>query len=344
MLSAEAIPYTLAFVRPVTLGGRRFESREGLMVRVHDGRTEGWGECAPLPGFSAESLDAVRSELRHAIEEVSRGHTAEPRLPSVRCGLEMAMADLHFNTGNLAVDLVPRARQSLNAVLLESEGVEKAAGLAAAGYTTIKIKVGGDPEADALRVRAVSDVWFRGDERGGATLRLDANQAWTLDEARRFAEGLATVEIEYIEEPTGSLADNRTLAEEGLPIALDESLRELDSDTVAALAWPAALILKPMMMGLSDARATALRALDAGVTPVISSSLESDVGLWGLARFAASIGTRDVPAGLGTSRLFAHNLTNPAFGAGPFLDTAASFSVRSGAMGRQHFAGASDHE
>lgn len=343
MLSAEAIPYTLAFVRPVTLGGRRFESRDGFLVRVHDGSTEGWGECAPLPGFSKESREEARSELHDAIEEISRGRTAEPRLPSVRCGLEMAMADLHFNLGTLPTEVVPRARQSLNAVLLESEGLEKVTALAAAGYSTIKIKVGGDPEADAIRVRAVSDLWTRRRGQAAATLRLDANQAWTLDEARRFAASLGPVEIEYIEEPTGSLADNRELAEEGLPVALDESLRELDSDA-AELAWPAALVLKPMMMGLSDARATALRALKAGITPVISSSLESDVGLRGLARFAAAVGDRDVPAGLGTSRLYGHNLTDPAFGAGPVVETRGSFSVSLAAVGRQRSAGVEPHE
>ncbi|NNE70884.1 MAG: o-succinylbenzoate synthase [Rhodothermales bacterium] len=323
----------LPFTRPVVLGGRRYERRNGLLVKLTDGEDEGWGECAPLPGFSGETLEEARRELVDALHPQS---WRRPDSPAARCGLEMALADLarrrgarlstsgverQAQTGSEGVSHHPgRPFQSVNAVLLESEGVPEAEALMDAGYSTVKIKVGGDPERDASRVQGIAQAT-------GARVRLDANQSWTLDEARRFASHLGDTAIEYIEEPTNSLEDSRLLSGEGLPVALDESLRGMTPDEVAKLDWPTALVLKPMMMGLGISRGVAERALERGITPVISSSLESDVGLWGLAHFAATLGSADVAAGLGTSRLLSGSLTLPPFPKGPRADLRQEFSV-----------------
>ncbi len=136
--------------------------------------------------------------------------------------------------------------------------------------------------------------------KGDVALRLDANRAWTIEEADAFAEALGNVPIDYIEEP---LRDPTGLADfvdaTGLPVALDETTRE-----VAPAALPddlplRAVVLKPTLLGgLSAARRWAGWAERRGAVPVVSASYESGVGLRMLAALAASLS--DAPAGLST--------------------------------------------
>src|SRR5215213_270707 len=57
--------FSLPLSRPLTLGEATLRRREGLLLRLSgDDGSEGWGETAPLPGFSKESLDEAASQLR----------------------------------------------------------------------------------------------------------------------------------------------------------------------------------------------------------------------------------------------------------------------------------------
>ncbi|MCP1328383.1 o-succinylbenzoate synthase, partial [Halomonas sp. 707D4] len=78
--------YSLALTKPLVLNGQRLTHREGLLVGI-DGQ---WGEIAPLPGFSKETLAEAEAEALACLAALERGEPASPRLPSVQFGLGCA--------------------------------------------------------------------------------------------------------------------------------------------------------------------------------------------------------------------------------------------------------------
>lgn len=145
-------------------------------------------------------------------------------------------------------------------------------------------------------------------------LRLDANRAWTPLKAQQFAKYVNPAyrpRIEFIEEPCKTRDDSRAFAAEtGIAIAWDESLRERDY-MIAAEPGLRAVIIKPSLTGsIETVREQIVRAHAAGLTAVISSSLESSLGLTQLARLAAWL-TPGVTPGLDTLSLMQAQLLRP---------------------------------
>ncbi len=141
-------------------------------------------------------------------------------------------------------------------------------------------------------------------------LRLDANRAWTDADARRFADALGDVMLDFVEEP---LADPAGLPElwldTGLPLALDETLQEIGGiDHVRG--WAAAVVVKPSLVGgIAAALDISRRAAEVGVKTVISAAFESGVGLRGLVALGAATGGH--AAGLDTYRWLARDVFDP---------------------------------
>jgi o-succinylbenzoate synthase len=317
--------YSLPFSGPLTFGGVTLHHREGLLLKLSgDDGSAGWGETAPLPGFSWESVDEAASQLRrHAGSmmghEVTddwvvpyRGSSRElDRVaPSVRFGLELAVWNLYGrSSGRTLPKLVtpsPRAMVPVNGLLVGSpaEVLEDARRMRDAGYRSVKLKVGTRTVAeDVALVRAL------GEELGeGISLRLDANRAWGYAEAAKFAGGTAGVRFEYVEEPLADPARLPDLVREcGVPVALDESLVGMELDGLEAFV--VAFVLKPTLLGgISRTLRMAERAYRLGVTPVVSSAYESGVGTAALVALAAGIGDRAVPAGLDPYRAMAEDV------------------------------------
>ena len=298
-------PYTLPLVEPVVWGGVAQTERRGVLVRAEtDTGVVGWGDAAPLPGFSGETL----AETTAALERAARGDATDLPL-AARCGLDLALADAAARDADrhLAFSADPEVTLLLAGLVLNGPSAEaRAEHLSDAGYRTLKLKVGrAAVEADAALVRAV-----RCAVGPTVALRLDANRAWTATEARRFAEALGDVALDFIEEP---LADPAGLPElwldTGLPIALDETLQQ-PGGTDLVRGWAAAVVVKPMLVGgFTAALEIARRAAEVGVRTVVSSSFESGVGLRGLVALAAATGGH--AAGLDTARWLAADVLTP---------------------------------
>jgi o-succinylbenzoate synthase len=189
------------------------------------------------------------------------------------------------------------------------EALEEARRIRSAGYEAVKLKVGGRAvEEDIELVHALNE------ELGSTVaLRLDANRAWSLEEAERFARGTAGLRFEYVEEP---LADPAQLPSfvgtSGVPVALDESLAGMEPETLEAHPYARAVVLKPTLLGgLSRTLRFAKRASDLGVKPVISSAYETGIGTAALVALAAGVGEEEVPAGLDTYRRLAGDVLHP---------------------------------
>ncbi|MEB6378510.1 o-succinylbenzoate synthase [Leclercia adecarboxylata] len=279
----------------VVLRERRLKTRDGLFVHLQHGGREGWGEIAPLPGFSRESLQEAEAALRAWCIAWRNGEAPLlPGLPAVDFGISCAQAELD---GTLPEQADYRA-----APLCTGDPDELFAVLAAMpGEKVAKIKVGlyeavRDGMVANLLLEAIPDL----------RLRLDANRAWTPLKAQQFAKYVNPAwrdRIAFLEEPCKTRADSLAFAREtGIAIAWDESLRE---DDFAFVAEPGvrAVVIKPTLTGsLAKVHEQVLAAHALGLTAVISSSIESSLGLTQLARIAARF-TPDTIPGLDTLNL-----------------------------------------
>jgi o-succinylbenzoate synthase len=318
--------YSLPFSGPLMLGGITVHHREGLLLRLSgDDGSAGWGETAPLPGFSVENQGEAASQLRRfAASMIGRevkgdwvdpygefGRELDRVAPSVRFGFEMAAWNLYGSlSGRTLPEVVtpsPRAVVPVNGLLsgAPAEVLEEAQRMREAGYRSIKLKVGTRTVAEDVALARALD-----EELGeGISLRLDANRAWGYEEAAEFVAGTAGVRFEYVEEPLADHARLPDLVRQfGVPVALDESLVGMEPEKMEE-PFAVAFVLKPTLLGgISRTLQVAGRALRLGVTPVISSAYESGVGTAALVALAAGIGERPVPAGLNTYRAMAEDV------------------------------------
>lgn len=178
------------------------------------------------------------------------------------------------------------------------------------GCRTVKVKVAEPGQLladDVARVIAVRE--YLGPE---GRIRLDANGGWNVDEAEHAIHALAPSDLEYVEQPCATideLADIRTRVKYmGLPIAADESVRKA-SDPLAVATAKAADLLVIKAQPLGGIR-SALRIVDAaGLPVVVSSALETSVGISMGAHLAAAIPELAYDCGLGTVSLLAADVT-----------------------------------
>lgn len=174
-----------------------------------------------------------------------------------------------------------------------------------AGCRTAKVKVAepGQTLADDIaRVRAVREAM--GAE---GRIRIDANGLWNVDEAEHAVHALNEFDLEYVEQPCASveeLADlRRRVKYMGIPIAADESVRK-SSDPLAVARAKAAdlLVIKAQPLGGVTHALQIVTA--AGLPVVVSSALDTAVGLSQGAALAAALPSLEYDCGLGTSSLF----------------------------------------
>ena len=295
MRAAQVYRWQVPMDAGVVLRDRRLKTRDGLFIRLTDGDAEGWGEISPLPGFSAETLDEAQAAVvAWAVAWRDGGEPLLPELPSAAFGLSCALAELE---GTL-----PREANFRAAPLCTGDPDELLPLLQTmAGEKVAKVKVGlweavRDGMVVNLLLEAIPDL----------TLRLDANRAWTPQRAQQFAKYVNPAHrprIAFIEEPCKTRDDSRAFAlETGIAIAWDESLREADF-CFSAEPGVRAVVIKPTLTGsLQKVREQVAAAGALGLTAIVSSAIESSLGLTQLARVAAWL-TPDAVPGLDTLNL-----------------------------------------
>ncbi|MET3901771.1 o-succinylbenzoate synthase [Paenarthrobacter sp. 4246] len=175
----------------------------------------------------------------------------------------------------------------------------------------VKIKVaerGQSLRDDVARVNAVRDALPE------AAIRVDANGGWDVEQAVKALGKLSAVGLEYAEQPVPTIEGlaevRRRLTDAGTPvlIAADESVRKEDDPLRVARAGAADLIVVKVAP-LGGVR----RALDiveqAGLPAVVSSALDTSVGIRAGLALAAALPSLPYACGLGTVSLFASDIT-----------------------------------
>ncbi|MGR0221860.1 o-succinylbenzoate synthase [Agromyces sp. ZXT2-6] len=192
------------------------------------------------------------------------------------------------------------------------------------GCRTAKVKVAASDQTlaqDVARVRAVREAM--GPE---GRIRVDANGGWNIDEAEHAIHELAPYDLEYVEQPcptVDELAEIRGRTKYmGIPIAADESVRRADDPLAVAGAGAAdLLVIKAAPLG-GIRRALEIVAR-AGLPVVVSSALDTSIGLAMGAHLAASVPELEYDCGLGTASLLAADVTRD-----PLLPRDGAIEVR----------------
>ncbi|MBK5145308.1 o-succinylbenzoate synthase [Budviciaceae bacterium BWR-B9] len=303
MRKVELYRFSLPMEAGVILRNQRLKTRDGLLVCLTENGKQGWGEISPLPEFSEETLEEAEAATLGWLHSWVNGEQAfESALPSVAFGLSCAMGELS--------GFLPQKADYRKAPLCNGDPDELFAVLGAMpGEKVAKVKVGlyeavRDGMIVNLLLEAIPDL----------KLRLDANRSWTRAKADGFAKYVQPQfrdRIQFLEEPCKTRDESRDFSREtGIAIAWDESVREADFE-VEAEPGVAAIVIKPTLVG-SIQRCHMLidQAHKAGLMAVISSSIETSLGLTQLARMAAWL-TPDTIPGLDTLSLMQSQLVRP---------------------------------
>jgi L-alanine-DL-glutamate epimerase-like enolase superfamily enzyme len=296
-------------------------TRELLLVELEgsDGLI-GRGEAAPLQHYDGVSIAAARDAIEDCRALLAASDGAERDdllaacwekavLPQAVAALDLALWDLAGQRvgqpvwrllGAAAAGPIP-----VNATIASADragAASEAAAAVAAGFTTVKVKVGlGDDGGRLAAIRAVAGPELR--------IRIDANGVWTVEEALANLRLLEPIGLELCEEPTSGLEPNAQVsATTPVPTAIDES-SALPGATDHAVAT--ALCLKISRCGgISGLLATAARARRAGYQVYLASTLDGPRGI--AAALHAAVAVRpDRPCGLATLGVFAGAEVHP---------------------------------
>lgn len=296
--------------RPTANARASWATREGLILRLEDedGRV-GQGEASPLPGYSPDDL----AGCAHALEDVHL-RIGSPELdaqlaplPAARFALETALLDLTAQSRGESIATVLGKKSLLRVprsglVDLDERACEVAKGLLARGVRTLKVKIGSSTlDADLEKLAAL-----RSEVGMPFTLRLDANGAWSLDEARKNLARLAPLAPELCEEPARE-GDLARLGRCAIPWAADESLQN-PANVRAMLDDPACevLVLKPALLGgLAVARALAEQATARGKQVIVTHMFEGPIAMAAACELALSLSVTPLACGLDLHRALA---------------------------------------
>ncbi|GAA1655580.1 o-succinylbenzoate synthase [Fodinicola feengrottensis] len=208
-------------------------------------------------------------------------------------------------------------------VTVPAVGPERAAAIvrASGGCRTAKVKVAepGEQLADDIaRVEAVRDA-LGPDGR----IRVDANGGWSLDAAHKALSELKRFDLEYAEQPCMSVEDLAALRRRtDVPIAADESIRRAD-DPYRVVALDAADIAVLKVQPLGGVAACLEIAQRIGLPVVVSSALETSIGIAAGIALAAALPELPYACGLATVHLLAADVV-----ADPLLPVNGQIEVR----------------
>lgn len=288
----------------------------------------GIGESGPLPGLSVDADSSFESRLSTLVNDINQSRQElslsdlleHPSLksPAILFGVETAYNDL-VSGGVRKIfdnDFIEGKRIPINGLVWMASAdsmVEQVKQKIDAGFRCIKLKVGAldfDQECEVLE-------FMRRQFGNDITIRLDANGAFTRDNAMEKLERLSKYSIHSIEQPLkkGDPGLKDICARSPIAIALDEELIGIDDreEKTSLLydAKPAYIILKPTLhggiKGCSEWISVA-EQMKAGWW--ITSALESNIGLNAICQFTAQYHVV-LPQGLGTGMIYRNNIPSP---------------------------------
>ena len=328
MLQATYLKYNLRFKQPAGTSRGILTEKETWFVKIW--RSEqpeiyGLGECALFRGLSADDTPDYEKKLADICQNINTLMPYKLKgLSSIQFGLNTAMADLN-NGGKRIIYPTPFTQGhkdiEINGLIWMGDKAtmrQRIIDKLDAGFHCVKLKIGAidfEEELDLLRYLRKQF------SKEVVELRVDANGAFTPQEAPRKLEELSRYDIHSIEQPIrqGQWKEMAILCRNTpIPIALDEELigiKVADKAKLLDTIHPQYIVIKPSLLGSFPGSwewITLSQERDIGWW--ITSALESNIGLNAIAQWTADLQTflpTSMPQGLGTGQLYTNNIPSP---------------------------------
>ena len=329
-------PHTLQFKFDARTSRGAISEHKVYYISVFDEAQpdiRGIGECAPLAGLSIDHRPDLEQKIQEVVALVNTQKVAlvpgEPlpaelklaEWPALYFALETALLDLQTGGSRILYKNAfsrGKAGIPINGLIWMGDTdfmQEQISKKLNEGYTCLKMKIGGLDFGKELEI--LQSIRER-NPADCLTIRLDANGAFTPQEAYKKLERLAKYEIHSIEQPIKQ-GQHEQMAQlcaySPIPIALDEELIGVqgqdDKTKLLDAIKPPYIILKPTLVGGLAASAEWIElAEQRGIDWWMTSALESNIGLNAISQFTAQ---HDItlPQGLGTGQLYHNNITSP---------------------------------
>ena len=305
-----------------------YTTRTSWLVKLTDDEGHiGVGECAPLPQLSCDDLPNYEEVLHEACIQVEATNAVPVEqlrpYPSMLFGFETAMLNLQQQSWALFDTPFSRGEEGIpiNGLVwmgsfdeMRRRMEEKLRG----GFQCVKLKIGAIDFDEELSLIKMLRQRF---SKENVELRVDANGAFSPEEAPRRLEQLAQYDIHSIEQPIrqGQWQVMATLCRNTpLPIALDEELIGVNDpykkEELLDVIRPQYIIIKPSLHGaMVGATEWVTMARQRGIGSWMTSALECNIGLNAVAHLAALLygPAITMPQGLGTGQLFTDNVEAP---------------------------------
>lgn len=317
--------------RPLATSRGEIAGRTSWVVELTDDRGHvGLGEAAPLLGFGGEDPEACDRVLNQVIQKLTPdlvqrwldrgkadaplGMQIEPLLASFPCArhaIEGALIDLLAQSQDMPVAGLLNESAAVSVPVNALAATPEDAGRAVRdGFKTVKLKADKEP-----LVAAYTAIAARAAMGAGSILRMDANGAWTLDEALTFADAAVAAQLEFIEQPLavgdyeGMTAFRRRCR---MPIAVDESVRTAaDVGRVGAAQAADIVVLKPQFLGgWRHVKQAIQLARTCGLEPIITTAIDGSIGRAFATHMAAACNLALRANGLATGQLLVADLTS----------------------------------
>lgn len=335
-LKADYIKHRLQFKFEAGTSRGVLTERDAYFIRLQDLDNQsinGFGEASPLVGLSVDDRPDFEEKLAYFIRQVNQVIVSQYTdiqwitdlipvdFPSIRFALETAWLDLQnagqgivykndFSLGYkpLTINgLIWMGKPEFMLAQIE-EKLQK-------GFSCLKMKIGAIDFETELNILKTIRQSFSPEK---ITLRVDANGAFSYEDALFKLEKLAKLHIHSIEQPirAGQIEAMRQLCQASpLPIALDEELIGIqtlnEKKDLLEFIKPQFIILKPTLLGGFKSCEEWIQLADyLGITWWITSALEANIGLNAISQFTARF-DNPLPQGLGTGSLYHNNLNSP---------------------------------
>lgn len=335
ILRATLRGFVLPLVRPLETAHGPVLARRGWLVELEgEGGVRGFGEATPLASFGTEAPETCLRVLSRECDRLVSGRSSSPGTlwgatvgaPCARAALETARFDLEARLRGVSMaqwlteqESVPGTAAPLVATQALISGGDpadveaRARAARVAGFEAFKLKLAVPPHASDVARDVDRVAALRAAVGSGATVRLDANEAWGgVEEAAAALAALSRFDVDFVEQPVrrDDLASLGRLAREGaIPVAADEALQGEGLSAFLDARAATILVVKPAAIGgFGPSMRLARRAREEGWRVIWSTLIDGATGRGAALALASAFGARGEVHGLGTARLLGADL------------------------------------
>ena len=325
------LPYDLTFKDPIHIHDSILESKNGFILKIERDNITSYADVSPLEHLSTETYKDVHIDCKKInttqifsdIDSYLKKETEKlfledkfldfdfskyTQLPSLKHALSCLFSDYYRRMFGIKIlghvsyhGLIPNS-------LIKAppeEAVKKAVHFEKFGFKKAKLKIGSDLSLQGLQKENIllSKILS---ETKHLKLRLDANRKFKIEDYHTLFKNIDTTRIDYIEEPVKKTSELlEFFSQVHVPIGIDENLKLLkDVNFVGTTA----AIIKPTLVGdFYTIKRLVKDFRKRGISAVLSSSFESQVGIYQIAQLAYAMNPKETH-GLDTFDCFLENL------------------------------------